>query len=321
MKHFAKLSLSSVVLLAMLAPTVASGSDGVAIPGTDYLRKADVLYARKHGVALTMDVIVPPKPNGAAVVWVVSSGFFSHHRWMEGPTFAENMCVLLDRGYTVFAVVHGSAPKFTVPEYCDDLRRAIRFIRHHAKSYGVDPNRIGISGASAGGHLSLMMGAASDEGNPKAPDPVDSQSSRVQAVGCFFPGSDLVNYEKEGVSVLAMVAKLGLASPYAFQDFDEKARVYIPITDKQRINDLLREYSPITHVTADDAPMLIIHGDSDELSPLKQASGMIDKLTAAGVKAKLVVAKGKGHAWKGMWHDDMKHIADWFDTHLAAEKQ
>ncbi len=101
----------------------------------------------------------------------------------------------------------------------------------------------------------------------------------------------------------------------------EKARVYTPITDKQRINDLLREYSPITHVTADDPPMLIVHGDADELSPLMQASGMIDKLTAAGVKAKLVVAKGKGHAWKGMMQNEMKHIADWFDTHLAAEKQ
>jgi len=321
MKHFARIRCASFVLLAILATAAASGSDGVRIPGTDYVRKADVIYARKHGVVLTMDVIAPPEPNGAAVIWAVSRGFYSHHRWIEGPKFAENMSVLLDRGYTVFAVVHGSAPKFTVPEYCVDLRRAIRFIRHHAKSYGVDPNRIGISGASAGGHLSLMVGAAADEGDPQAPDPVDRQSSRVQAVGCFFPGSDLVNYEKEGVNVLAMVTRLRLSAPYAFQDFDEKARVYVPITDKQRINDLLREYSPVTHVTPDDAPTLIVHGDSDGLSPLRQASGMIDKLTAAGVKAKLVVAKGKGHAWKGMWQNEMIHIADWFDTHLAAEKQ
>lgn len=305
-----------------LAATVAGAADsgGAGIPGTEYTRKADVIYGRKHGVALTMDVIVPPKPNGAAVIWAVSSGFHSHHAWIEGPKFAKNMSVLLDRGYTVFAVVHGSVPKFTLPEYCSDMRRSIRFIRHNAESYGIDPNRIGISGASAGGLLSLMLGAACEQGDPKADDPVDRQSTRLQAVGCFYPASDLLNFDGNGGTVIPVAEKLRVAASYKFHDLDPKTNVYIPITDEVRIKKLLREYSPINYVSADDPPMLIVHGDADELVPLLQASRMIDKLKAAGVKAELVVAKGKGHAWRDMWTNEMKHIADWFDVHLAARK-
>ncbi|NQT36987.1 MAG: prolyl oligopeptidase family serine peptidase [Planctomycetes bacterium] len=312
------LILAGGCLLLLCTPTTHAAE---SIPGTDYTRIADVIYARKHGVALTMDVLVPPKPNGAAVIWAVSSGFNSHHAWIEGPGFAKNMSVLLDRGYTVFAVVHGSVPKFTVPEYYADMRRSIRYIRHHAKSYDIDPNRIGISGASAGGVISLMMGAAAEEGNPAARDPVDRQSSRIQATACFFPASDLLNFEKPGVNVLGVAARNGHAASYCFSDFDAKAKVYVPITDPRRIDELLREYSPITHVTADDPPMLIVHGDGDALVPLFQASGMIGKLEAVGVAAKLVVAQGKGHGWPDMWSNEMKHIADWFDVHLAGERR
>ena len=94
---------------------------------------------------------------------------------------------LLKRGYTVFAVVHGSQPRFTIPEIVKDMNRAVRFIRFHAKDYHIDPDRIGITGGSAGGHLSLMQGTAGDTGDKNAKDPVDQTSSRVQAVGCFFP--------------------------------------------------------------------------------------------------------------------------------------
>ena len=94
---------------------------------------------------------------------------------------------LLDRGYTIFAVVHGSQPRYTVPEIIPDINRAVRFIRYHAKDYGIDPQRIGICGASAGGHLSLMIGTAGSKGKQDTSDPVDRESSRVQAVACFFP--------------------------------------------------------------------------------------------------------------------------------------
>ena len=304
--------------LASIPAACAAPRQGQKIRGLEYTRLSDEIYGRKHGTALTMDVIFPLKQNGAAVIYAVSSGFQSHHKVIERPFFAKNMMgVLLDRGYTIFAVVHGSTPKFTIRENYADIRQSIRFIRHNAKSYGVDPNRIGISGASAGGVISLMMGAAPREGNPHSRDPVQRVSTRLQAVGCFYPASDLVNFYGDGKSVLKVAADHKHAESYKFRDLDPKTDTYTPITDPKRIQELLREHSPITHVTSDDAPMLIVHGDKDKLVPLFQASKMIDKLQAAGVKAKLVIAKGRGHGWGSMWKNELRHVADWFDVHLA----
>jgi len=314
--------LVALVGLATISACAArKQGQGQKIRGLEYTRLSDEIYGRKHGTALTMDVIFPVKQNGAAVIYAVSSGFHSHHKVIEHPFFAKNiMGVLLNRGYTIFAVVHGSTPKFTIRENYADIRRSIRFIRHNAKSYGIDPNRIGISGASAGGVISLMMGAAPQKGNPHARDPVERESTRLQAVGCFYPASDLVDFYGDGKSVLEVAAAHGHAESYKFKDFDPKTKTFTLITDAKRIQKLLAEHSPITHVTSDDAPMLIVHGDQDKLVPLLQASKMIDSLQAAGVKAKLVVAKGKGHGWGRMWKNEFKHIADWFDVHLASGK-
>ncbi|MCF7957972.1 MAG: alpha/beta hydrolase [Phycisphaerae bacterium] len=280
-------------------------------------RFADVIYARKHGVALTMDVITPARQNGAAVIWVISGGFYSNHAECEGPGFISQMKILLDRGYTIFAVVHGCVPRYTIPEYYSDIRRAIRFIRHNASSYGIDPERIGISGASAGGIISLMMGSTAMAGDPNANDPVERESTRIQAVGCFYPASNLYRFNDTGESAIPVATRHNHLAAYKFCDFDPKDNVYVPITDKKRIHELLVAYSPITHVTADDAPTLIVYGDKDALVPMFQVSKMIDKLKENGVPAKLVIAKGKGHSWNDMWTNEMKYIADWFDIHLA----
>src|SRR5262249_43276563 len=106
-----------------------------------FTRTQDVIYGRKYGTALTLDVVTPKKnANGAAVVFVVSGGFFSSHDNIQPARFQ----VLLDRGYTIFAVVHGSQPRYQVTEIVQDLNRAVRFIRHHAQEYRIDPNRIGV---------------------------------------------------------------------------------------------------------------------------------------------------------------------------------
>src|SRR5580765_8322627 len=91
-----------------------------------YTRIEDVIYGRKYGTALTLAVIAPKeKANGEAIVWAVSGGWFSTHDGINPAVVAE----YLKRGYTVFAVVHGSQPKFTIPEVLDDMHRAVRFIR------------------------------------------------------------------------------------------------------------------------------------------------------------------------------------------------
>src|SRR4051794_13905682 len=208
-------------LLALLAlPLVLAAGIRAEPPFT---RKQDVIYGRKYGMALTLDVFAPKaNANGAAVVWVVSGGWVSAHE-LAAPEFPFSpVNELVKRGYTVFAVVHGSQPKFTIPEILQDMHRAVRFIRAHAADYKIDPDRIGITGGSAGGHLSLMQGTAGDQGDPKARDPIDRASSRVQAVACFFPPTDFLNYGKPGENALGRGVLKDFHPPFAFQEFDAK---------------------------------------------------------------------------------------------------
>ncbi|QDV37560.1 alpha/beta hydrolase [Tautonia plasticadhaerens] len=135
-------------LLALIAVlTLACTPFGVAADEPSFTRQEDVIYGRKHGTALTMDVFTPEEDaKGVGLVMVVSGGWFSAHEAIPVPLIES----LVGRGYTVFAVVHVSQPKFTIPEILGDLHRAVRFIRHHAEDYGIDPDRIGNYGGSAG---------------------------------------------------------------------------------------------------------------------------------------------------------------------------
>ncbi|MBI2806473.1 MAG: alpha/beta hydrolase [Planctomycetes bacterium] len=282
----------------------------------DFTRTKDVIYGRKFGTALTLDVFTPKKgANGAAVVMVVSGGWFSDPNSINSPIFRQLFGEPLKRGYTVFAVVHASQPRFTIPEAIADVNRSIRFIRHHAKNYKIDPDRIGITGGSAGGHLSLMQGTAGDPGNPKALDPVERASSRVQAVACFFPPTDFLNYggkDKYAFAPDGLLANFRLVMDV--REFDPKTKLLERIS-ATKARDLARKVSPVTHVNAKSAPALIIHGDADKLVPIQQAELIMARYKEAGVAAELVVRKGRGHDFNGA-AKDFPVIADWFDKHL-----
>ena len=297
------------VLVISLIPYCTNG--WAADPS--FNRCQDIVYGYKFGTALTMDVCTPKKEaNRIGVILVASAGFVSSHD-LVSPAFIEP---LTKRGYTVFAVFHGSQPRYTVPEIIQDINRSVRFIRYHAKEYGIDPERIGIMGASAGGHLSLMLGTAGDQGDPKAKDPVNRISNRVQAVACFFPPTDFLNYGKMGD---AKIHAIDHAPPYRaafdYRELDEQSKLWVPINDKNRLEEIARQISPIYHVTPDDPPTLIIHGDQDKLVPLQQSELIIEKLRKAGVKATLVVKRGAGHGWLGINNDEIQLIA-WFDNYL-----
>ena len=298
--------LAALAFLA-LAPTVA-----LAVADDPPSRQQDVIYGRKFGTALTLDVFRPAKAaNGLGVVFVVSGGWYSSH---DGINLAF-VRSFTDRGYTVFAVVHGSQPKFTIPEVVGDMNRAVRFIRHHAGDYGVAADRLGIYGASAGGHLSLMQGTAGDLGNPAATDPIEREPSRVAAVACFFPPTDFLNYGKPGEDAIGRGILEGFAAPFDFHDFDPKRKKFVEVVDEAKIAALGRSISPINHVSADDPPTLIIHGDADKLVPIQQAEIIVEKLQAAGVEAKLIAKPGAAHGWGGI-EKDISSLADWFDAHL-----
>lgn len=288
------------------------------IDAAAYERERDVIYGRKAGLALTMDVFVPKEQaNGLGLVLVVSGGFFSNPNSIN-PAF----CLpFLRRGYTVFCVVHGSQPTFTVDQIVPDIHRAIRYIRSHAGRWRIDPHRLGISGASAGGHLSLMLGVTGKEGDPKAADPVDRASSAVQCVACFFPPTDLLNYGELGREMLGAAPH---APPFraAFDHhrMHPEKRVFERITDPEELRKIAREISPIYYITAAAPPILIIHGDRDDIVPIQQARNFIAKMKETGGTAELIERPGAGHGWPTILLD-LEKLADWFDRHLPSKKQ
>src|SRR5262245_11222088 len=242
------------LLLVAAEPRVAPAQ---AAP--TFTRQADVIYGRKYGTALTMDVFTPKKnANGAAAILVVSGGWSSAHQLPPNSAFAGE---LLKRGYTVFAVYHSSQPQYTIPEILQDVNRAVRFIRHHARDYKVDPGRLGIYGASSGGYLALMQGLAGDAGDPSAKDPVDMVSSRVQAVACFFPPTDFLNYGKPGEVALGRGPLAGLKAAFDFRELDTRTNTFVPVRDEGQILEIGRQISPAYHVSAGAPPALIFHGD------------------------------------------------------------
>ncbi len=103
-------------------------------------------------------------------------------------------------GFTTFVVVHGTQPRFHVHEIVADLQRSVRFVRAYAAKFGIDPDKIGVTGSSAGGHLSLMLGTRVLPANPKSKDPVERVSSAVNAVACYYPPVDFLSWAKDGDS-------------------------------------------------------------------------------------------------------------------------
>ena len=271
-----------------------------ATHAAEFTRTEDVIYGRKFGTALTFDVFQPEKPNGYGIVFMVSGGFFSSHEAIN-PGYYKSF---LDRGYTVFTVVHGSQPRFIIPEIIQDIHRAVRFIRHHAKKYGVNPDKLGITGGSAGGHLSLTMGTQGKLGAADAKDPIDRESSEVQAVACFFPPTDFSNWGSPGDD------GVGVGTLIQFKP------AFGPRSDTVESRTILgKEISPIHYITAQMAPTLIIHGDADKLVPIYQAHIFGKKAKDVGAKFKLIERPGKDHGWPDMV-SDLKIFADWFDENL-----
>jgi len=266
-------------------------------------RIRDVIYMKQAGAAFTMDVFKPKAPNGAAIIFLVSGGWFSAH---------ENINVQLAEGlnaegFTVFQVVHGAQPRYKIPEISKMITRSVRFIRANAATYGVDPERLGLTGASAGGHLSLMTAGTADEGNPNATDPVEKQPSRVAAVVAIFPPTDFLNY---GTSTAQTLLKGATFAPF-------RPAFGLPAdpTDEQ-IAKIARDTSPIYTITAKFPPTLLIHGDSDPLVPLQQSQVFRDALAKAGVVTDLMVVKGGGHNEKTIG-PGLPRLVSWFKEKLA----
>ncbi len=305
--------LAAAVLL-LAAPSLAQTPQPVADPGaplSGYPRKAlglptaaelktatyvrDVIYGHRDGMALTYDVFKPLKPNGALVVNMVSAGWRSS--WGLPEERQARYQWLIDKGFTVVALYHSSAPRFTVVDAAADIRLGMRHIKLHAADYGADPARIGVWGASAGGHLSLVAGLMADDGDPTAKNPLERSGNRVRAVVAYFPPTDL--------DVL-----LGDRAKSGTIDFDNSLRASV---------------SPIHFVDARDPPTLIMTGDADKGVPPSQSETMKAALDKAGVENKLTQFPGADHDFyvKGdpaktdaYATTAMNAMVAWFEQHL-----
>jgi acetyl esterase/lipase/predicted TIM-barrel fold metal-dependent hydrolase len=275
-------------------------ASGASAQDRSFTRTEDVIYGRAFGTALTLDVLRPEQPNGLGVIYVVSGGWFSAHEFID-PKVAQP---ILNRGYTVFAVVHGSNPRFHIPEIFEQMERSVRFIRFNAAKYGIDPGHIGVAGGSAGGHLSLLLATRGGPGKPDAKDPVDRESSAVQAVACFFPPTDFLNYGQPGESALGEGILKDFRS--AFGD--------VP-TEPEAKRKFGERISPIYHVQAGVPPVFIIHGDADKLVPIQQAQVFLEKVKSVGGQGQLDTRKGAAHGWDN-WQADTALFAEWFEKHL-----
>jgi alpha-L-fucosidase 2 len=209
---------------------------------------------------------------------------------------------LAPAGYAVFSVNYRLAPKYPYPYMVIDVQRAVRFIRHNAKKWDADPDKIALVGGSAGGFLSNMVGLLNAPGDLNAPDLVDRESAKAQAVVSLFAQSSF-----EFVPLNADVHRL-----------------LEPLIAEKGEKEAIREASPITYVNKDDPPFLEILGDQDEYIPFYEATNLQDALHKVGVRCDIIRIPGGKHGTGG-WNklpgvpDWEREMTEWLNARLHHE--
>ncbi|MCE1198594.1 MAG: alpha/beta hydrolase [Marinilabiliales bacterium] len=299
-----------LLFLMWLLPALAQ------TPPNAIANQEEIIYGRKNGMALTMNVVTSKVPsNHRGIILAISAGLQSNFDTAKEWSMTIAQPYLM-KGYTVFAVCHGSAPKYTIPEILEDMHRAVRYIRFNAGKFGIDPDKIGMSGASSGGYLSLMMGSTGMEADPNAKDPIDRVPGNIQAVACFFPPTDFLNFGQKGTVSLGTGQLADFKAAFDFKTWNKSLKCFETVTDQAKLLEIGREISPIYHLSAHSAPAYIAHGDADELIPLQQSESIISRMKELNVPCELVIKKGGMHK---VWPDMVNYLiafSNWFDEKL-----
>ena len=278
-------------------------TDPIAIEPIDNKRRIrDVIYTKRDGVALTMDIFKPENPNGAAIIKIISGGWKSNHKDIIEGEWSKH-------GYTTFVVVHGSEPRFTVGEIVTDLQQAVRYIRTNAALYNIHPDKIGITGWSSGAHLSLMLAVKGTEGSISADTSVKIISSKVNAVACFSPPVDLLNWKNDNDYKHNQGPLHTYASAFGTQCNNISGKGVIGY-----------ELSPMTWVHSRQPPIYIVHGGADGAVPSSQTVKFFNKSIRAGARCEVVIRKGAKHGGWPEWSQDVLRMIDWFNVHLLKIK-
>ena len=245
----------------------------------------DIVYARYGTREVKLDLYLPKQPTSAKIpcIVVVHGG-----GWRSGDKtrFAHIAAALAEQGFAAACIGYRLLPEVEFPAPVLDCKAAVRWVRANAAKHGLDPDRIGAIGGSAGGHLVAMLGTSDTVASLEGDGGNADISSRVQAVVAMATPADMT--------------RMG---------------------DRQNLAaDLARLISPVTHVTKNSAPVLLLHGTKDTLVPMAQSELLLEKYRQAGAKAELVKIEGGAHAfWNAAKFDEtMKLSLNFFRETLSA---
>lgn len=286
-------------------PSAATSSAPPAAPTSRVLR--GLTYATVGGTELKLDLhlpLVPPSKPVPLLVWIHGGG------WREGGRGFCPLSPLVSKGYAVASISYRFTQQARFPAQIEDCQAAIRWLRTHAEEHGFNPARIGVAGESAGGLLAALLGTESDG--------TDKISNRIQAVVALCPGTDLTLEDADQARVPDLLKsadpkEVRLGKLIQSREATLTAAFGGPLAEHR---ELARRMSPVTHVTSDDPPFYIVHGDKDELVPLSQSELLETALKKVGVEATLEVVKGAGHGFGRPKPDMMARIQAFFDRHL-----
>ncbi|HIS39229.1 MAG TPA: alpha/beta hydrolase [Candidatus Aphodovivens avistercoris] len=274
-----------------------------------------------HSTALKIDLLYPvfdgpvPAVQGAkpCIVYVAGGGFVEQFT----ETFIGLQVGLVQAGYVVASVQHRLVPESQFPEPLEDVKAAVRWLRAHAETYGIDKDRIGVMGDSAGGYMAAMMGATNGVAKFDVGEHLE-ESSDVRCVADLYGCNDLTVIGA-GYDEATVASHRTMASPealflngisYAFLD-----NVGLSVFDAPA--DRAAEASPFTYLSPDTPPFLLLHGTADTLNSPLESSLLHEKLKEAGVDSTLYMVEGAEH-------DDVLFdqpavvdlLVEFFDKHL-----
>jgi len=246
----------------------------------------DVVYGVGGDTELKLDVYIPDEPVGCptpAVVFIHGGG------WRQGDKYPSRVPLLVEAGFIAVSINYRLSDVAPFPAAVEDAKCAVRWLRAHAEEYNVDVDKIGVWGGSAGGHLSLMVGLADGSLGLEGSGGWGEYSSRVQAVCSFYGPTDLT----------------AIAEQRGQPNRDLAHNAFIGGT-LDEMPDAFRLASPVHLVTADDPPLLMVHGDGDATVPLEQSQLLLDAYREREMEATLVVVENAGHGFKPL---DEKQIS------------